>query len=229
MENIAAKSQWNEWKSCGDWQIPEAIARMLMRYSSIASGGQHWNIPYAVYQRLVEAHGLAVEGFASPVNSQTMRWRHKADSHLRVAHPTGFCSLFPDVDKPFGSLGSHFDYDFAGTTSTIFPPGTLDIMDTVVRRCVKTLDRAAVAGTPTRMFFEMPDWTDTYYFRELSTSKYLEASFQLRSNEYYFENSNDGDTVIPARFPSSFFVLSTGYAPADYSDVQRAFRWPMEN
>jgi hypothetical protein len=84
---------------------------------------------------MVKNHGVTIEGFASPFNSQIIRF---SDKDL----PMQFCSLFPDVDAIFGSIGSFFDNEFAGTKVTINPPFILDIMNRTADKCIEDLEIA---------------------------------------------------------------------------------------
>lgn len=190
----------------------EEIAACAMRYSSIVSGGQQWNIPRAVYKILVEKYGVRLEGFASPINSQLLRFRPKYPD-IR------FCSLFPDVDKPFGSIGSFFDCDLRGIVSTVNPPYVLDIMNQTAKKAVADLE----TSTPTRVFMTVPNWTDAEYYNILSNSKHLEAKLVHNPGEYYYEDSNNNDKRVIARFASTLFVLSN-MTPNDYEDINRAFK-----
>ncbi|MGZ5500906.1 MAG: hypothetical protein ACXWEW_07150, partial [Nitrososphaeraceae archaeon] len=73
------------------------IARMMLRYASILPGSQHWNMPLETFKEYYN-RGIRIEGFSSPINSQL----------ITIDRSCRFCSLFPDVDKPFGSIGNFF-------------------------------------------------------------------------------------------------------------------------
>ena len=63
---------------------------VLLRYKSLHGAGFQAACPPAVFTLLRERLGVAFEGFASPLN----------------CHFPRHCSAFPDVDAPFGSVGS---------------------------------------------------------------------------------------------------------------------------
>lgn len=193
-----------------------SILRASLRYSSMISGSQQWNIPRAVYKLLVEKYNVTIEGFASPFNSQLLPFSTK-ESMLN------FCSLFLDTDAVFGSVGSYFDYDFVGKIATVNPPYILDIMDAVAAKCIQTCADAETANKPTRMFITVPDWTDTYYYQKLSDTKYLETALHHKAGEYYYEDSNNLDKKVTARFNTTVFVLSYGYPKGDYTELNTAF------
>jgi hypothetical protein len=196
---------------------PCEIATCAVRYSSIVSGGQQWNIPRSVYKLLVTKYGVTLEGFASPINSQTLPFRAEYPS-IR------FCSLFPDVDEPFGSVGSFFEANRVGITSTVNPPYVLDIMDKTAERVLSELARADAAGSPTRVFLTVPNWSDVEYYRSMMASKYLEKAMIHEPGKYYYEDSNNGDIPVKAYFASTFFILSTNCERnQNYEDIAEAF------
>lgn len=71
----------------------EEVMSMLLRYASMVSSDLQRVIPAEKALALYE-DGYKYEGFASPLNS--------------ILLPLGgrYCSLFPDTDVPFGSLGA---------------------------------------------------------------------------------------------------------------------------
>uniref|UniRef100_A0A1I8IX67 PCIF1_WW domain-containing protein n=1 Tax=Macrostomum lignano TaxID=282301 RepID=A0A1I8IX67_9PLAT len=80
----------------------ELRPRMLLRYETLGTGSLQWGDPVTVHHALYEHMGVRYEGFASPLNSKLLG---KPD--------VAFCSLFPDTDAPFGSLGDFFAVDFS--------------------------------------------------------------------------------------------------------------------
>lgn len=81
---------------------PSATAQMILRYESMARGGQHWSIPLRQYRYLYDSWGVRWEAFASPLNSG-----------LIDRPDTSYCSLFSH-DKQFGSVGDFFLYPLYG-------------------------------------------------------------------------------------------------------------------
>lgn len=190
------------------------IIRAVLRYASMSLGSQQWNIPFGVYKVLVEKYRADVEAFASPFNSQIIRFPRG-----------GFCSLFPDTDKVFGSVGNFFDYNLAGHVAVVNPPYILDMLTAATDKCIADISGAENSNRGTRFFITVPDWTDADYYSKLSGSKYLETAIHLKSGEYYYEDSNNLDVRIPARFNTTLFILSWGLPAEKYSDVIRAFTY----
>jgi len=177
------------------------IGIMCLRYSCLLPRGQQWNIPLPVYHLMVNKYGVTVEGFASPINSQI----------LAVNQKLHFCSLFPDTDHVFGSIGSFFDQDFDNLKILANPPFVLDLMDKMAVFLSDTFDRV----TNFTCICVVPAWLDADYYTILNNHPYLKLSLELLSNNYYYVNSNDNDKIIPASFPSRLFLLSKGFPDID--------------
>lgn len=142
------------------------LGAMLLRYSmlmeptketSFSGVNLHAAIPPALFRMLGEKMGVTTECFASPLNA-TLRY---------------FMSAFPDVDAPFGSIGSFFTYDFRyrglpmieGSPSNgpsgsyeANPPFTEDMIQNMINHMENLLTQADSAGTPLSFFIVIPDW-----------------------------------------------------------------------
>ena len=183
------------------------IAKMAMRYSSLLPRGQQWNIPLAVYSLLVEKYGVTIEGFASPINSQIIRLGNY-----------NFCSLFPDTDWRFGSIGSFFNQKFDNVTVMANPPYVLSVMDEMSRHIIRCFD----SSTNLRFIICMSDWKDTEYYQTFSQSQYTKTIIEL--GRHYFENSNNNGERILSKFRTLVIVLSKGYPDLDYDEFERDVR-----
>lgn len=83
----------------------EIILTSLLRYESIINLYEQWALPYNFYNHLVNI-SYNLEAMASPFNSQML-----IVDYVNKTNKTRFCSLFPDVDAPFGSIGNFFTTD----------------------------------------------------------------------------------------------------------------------
>ncbi len=72
----------------------EDLFLLLARYAALEGKGWQAAVPQSVLPALRAHFGVSVECFSSPLNCY-LPW---------------YCSLFPDVDAPFGSCGSFFDW-----------------------------------------------------------------------------------------------------------------------
>jgi hypothetical protein len=195
-----------------------ALTRMLLRYASVLSGSQQWNIPKSVYEIMVKRYGIVYEGFASPMNSQIIQYNTPEKKY-------NFYSLFPDTDGIYGSLGSFFNSDLVGKVGTINPPYIISIMESTVNHCIKQLYDSLASGKGTRMFITVPNWTDANYFKQLQTTEFKEAEIFKKKGTYYYEDTNYGfPKKITASFNSTLFVLSVNMKTRyDYRDLKDAW------
>lgn len=182
------------------------IAAMLLRYDCLLPRGQQWNIPYPVYELLGNKYNYTVEGFASPINSQI----------IKVNPEFKFCSVFPDTDYKFGSLGSFFDQKFDNVRLIINPPYIISIMEKMVNFLSTTFDTAINLNT----FVIVPKWTDAQFYNTLANHKYLQKIIPLTARSYYFVNSTNEDEKIVANFPTTIFILSKGNMNINYEQLQ---------
>lgn len=178
-------------------------------------GGQQWSLPARVYDLFVKKYGATLEGFASPFNSQMIHFMPGASADpaslgLSSAKNIGFCSLFPDLDAAFGSLGNFFNVDLAERVSVINPPYVTDMIDAIVRKCSETCKNAANAPGTTRMFIVVPNWTDADFYNKLSTSPYLEKMLVHQKGTHFHEDPNNSENRIVATFARTIFILSSG-------------------
>lgn len=182
------------------------VATMALRYSSLLPRGQQWNIPRPIYELMVTKYGINVEGFGSPINSQI----------ISINPNLHFCSLFPDTDVIFGSLGSFFEQKFDNVKIMANPPFVLELMDEMAR----FLNLAFEAATNLMCVITVPAWTDAEYYQSLSTSRYLRMAIELSPRAHYYVNSNEKDARVVASFSSRIFILSKGFPDPNYNQMQ---------
>lgn len=183
---------------------PEQIAVMAMRYDTLVQGSQQWAIPAAVYDVLVREYGADIEAFASPLNSQILVHRAR-EIEEKGTSTRRFCSLFPDTDAIFGSLGDFFSADIAGHTVVINPPFIVKLIDRIVARC------ANLPFEKTRLFIVAPSWADAEFYQKLSAHPALVGKIEHRKYETYYE---EGEKQIVASFETTMFVLGDANAIA---------------
>lgn len=106
------------------------IAACMLRYKANFGNHRQFSMNSDVYSDSY-AEGYTVEGMSSAFNSQLM-----------LVASTGaieFCSLYPDVEGVFGSLGSFFSTDFTDKKCILNPPRITDIVKKTVDYCVEQL------------------------------------------------------------------------------------------
>jgi len=128
------------------------LGAMLLRYTimmeptremSFSGVNLHAAIPLTVFSVLEEKLKVTTECFASPLNATL----------------ASFMSAFPDVDAPFGSVGSFFTYDFMrGGSYEANPPFTEDMIDAMMIHMEDLLRRADIQEIPLSFFVVVPNW-----------------------------------------------------------------------
>ena len=88
-----------------------ALAVLLLRYDALKGGAFQRGLPPGVMAVLKKDMGVFLEGFASPLNCYFPR----------------YCSLFPDCEFAFGSLGSFFEFRPLDGSFSAFPPPALPV------------------------------------------------------------------------------------------------------
>lgn len=190
------------------------ITQMLMRYSSILSRGQQWNMPFKNYKYLYDKYNVRIEGFASPLNSQLLMINY---------YDTSYGSLFYDTDKYFGSIGSFFSIPnklFKGSI-VINPPYVYDIMENTINYILKICNKKSEDKEYVRFFIIMPCWTDYKPIDDLLNSKFLRYYKILDKNKYFYEDSSQMNKKVIAKFKSIIFVIETVNNKTDYTDITK--------
>jgi hypothetical protein len=178
-----------------------SLAALLLRYQSLLPGGQQWAVPLHVYSYLADSFHVTVEGFATPLNAR-----------CTLLDPTRYpgqryCSLFPDTDAPYGSLGSFFTTSLYGLSVYCNPPFTPSVLQDTARyvnkACLDARDRQV------RFFVVVPEWKDADWYLALQTSAYLayETTF-ARGTHGYVDTNASPEVSIPASFSTHLFVLA---------------------
>ena len=158
----------------GDTSPSHAIIAAALRYAYIFGKGRQWCAGIELFRRCVDA-GATVEGFASPFNAQILRF---GDADIKNASETDqastsnrittsskykFCSLFPDVDGPFGSLGSFFDQEHKDTYVIANPPRIIEVIDPTVSRCIELIQKHRC-----KFSILVPKWEDADFYKQLT-------------------------------------------------------------
>ena len=125
-------------------------------------------------------YNITLEGFASPLNHWFPR----------------FCSAFPSVDKPFGSIGSFFDTPIKENV-ICNPPFEEEVMD----ECITILEDALSKHKLTAVFI-CPKWDDTSCVLRANKSKYLVSKEEIPKEQANFVLWH-GDKIVK---PCSIYV-----------------------
>lgn len=171
-----------------------AAAEVYARYRVLALGGQQWAVPQRHADRLYD-WGVRGEAFASPLNSRF------------VGKPNAvFCSLFPDVDGVYGSLGNFFAQDLGalGLSWLVNPPFVESILRAAAEKVIAALD--APDAPPLTIFFIMAAWEDSEAYMLLDGAATKKADLRLKAGQYHYEDPSS--RRVPTRAASHYFALS---------------------
>ena len=175
------------------------IMIVIFRYESILAGSQNWNIPFNWYNFIYRKYNVKFEGFASPLNSQL----------ILSGDDTYFCSLFIDTDGVFGSFGNLFDFDIKkysdeheGKISVALNP---PYIESIMNKMVDLIDNWFKIVPKLRVFTGLPYWKDTPSMKRLENHKYVKLQRELKSEEYYYENSLH--EIVPKIYMTSSYKI----------------------
>jgi len=192
--------------------IPVILRYRTMDISHERHSSQQWGISYEIYDQWYKM-GARYEAFASPLNTRMCSSNTSIGASHPAKRPGAFCSLFPDIDKPFGSLGNFFDInilDYCKPGNNIWcfnPPFVEDIMVRGVKKLNETFSNLESMGHKNiklQVFGILPHWEDSHAVVMVKESKYLKSMKILKAGSYYFES----DKKIPAKFDSLEFILT---------------------
>ncbi len=184
----------------------EATTKMLLRYATIISGSQHWEAPIE-YFRTLYALGCRFEGFSSPVNSQFLRPEFKG---------ARLCTLFPDTDAPWHSIGGFFQTDFLTYSTPDNPPivvvGPPYVDELILNIAIHIIDHCKRARDSSRgirfIVTHSNSWDYSAGFKLMKESEFLRLDHVFARDAHYY--MDDRGQRIVARFETRLFVLDTG-------------------
>lgn len=185
--------RYEKWKEMKISQ--NNIVAMLLRYDSIVcENGNFWSLDPKICEVLSNNYGASLEGFSSPLNNNF----------------GNFCSLFPDVDSNFGSIGNFFDV-IPTLSSGVYmanPPFIEDVMNAASSAVLSLLS----SKEDITFFLYMPKWDDCRGIKELQESKYLVDCFPLPKGKHQAYD-HIKDSYLTAYFDGFLFVVSSSSTP----------------
>jgi len=185
------------------------IAKMMLRYASILPGSQHWNMNIETFKEYYN-RGIRIEGFSSPINAQLIT----IDKNCR------FCSLFPDVDKPFGSIGNFFTTDFQGKAVSVGPPYTVELFEKIAIKIENECILAEKTNNKVLFYITFSAWKDTIGFQNLLNLRYTHFAAILPAGSHFYINTNNKTELnVVSSFETVFFDVSVGYKQLDHTHL----------
>jgi hypothetical protein len=174
--------------------VDEQIMACALRYASIFAYGRQWCAGLNVYEDAA-ADGATIEGMASPFNAQILRI-------AGIVHPK-FCSLFPDIEAPLGSIGSFFDCDFENSHVVVNPPRVEEVIENVVDFCIDQ-----VSSRKCKFTMILPLWEDAKFYTNIKNNQNATIDY-LDMDKYYSEDPFNGEVKKAVGFKFIKVVLNS--------------------
>lgn len=182
-----------------------ALARLhALQGNNPRAGGMQAAIHGGVFDALHDDFGCMAECFASPVNC---RWDR-------------FCSAAADVDGPFGSMGSFFDFRPSAGSFQANPPYDSGTVAKMTAHMEGLLRAAEERGLPLCFVVVIPRWEDKACWQELRGSTFQKAVLDLPQAEHGFCEGGQHHRLRryrQANHDSTVFVLQS---------AKGALQWP---
>lgn len=168
---------------------------ILFRYQLLGSNNHQLAIQPKIFELLKKDYNLNFECFASSINSITET----------------YCSVYPDLEKHFGSCGNFFTYDLKNGVYEVNPPYEKTVIEKTIQKIFKALNEENNMLT---FFITLPIWdkegreqiklySDNYLepkleykdftiINELKNSKYFKAVRLIPKEKFtYFDYNFD--------------------------------------
>jgi hypothetical protein len=115
---------------------------ILFRYQLLSSNNNQLAILPNVIKKMEKDFNLQFETFGSAINTNTKN----------------FCSLYYDVEKYFGSVGSFFNTNFLEGCYSFNPPYQKDIIDNGIKKILYCLNNSKILDLQLTFFITIPIW-----------------------------------------------------------------------
>ena len=190
---------------------------VLARYHALLGHGFQAALGGRAFEVLLRRLEVRFECFASPLNCRY----------------SSFCSVFPDVDWVFGSVGSFFDdASFRPRTGSFEanPPFVAELMQAMARRIDELL---GASDEPLSFTVIVPGWTETPAWETLSGSAHRRAVWCIAKDDHGFcsgAQHQDRDRYRTSPFDTAIFVLQNAAGAARWpatADVEAEVRLAM--
>ena len=183
-------------------ELTSSVFALLLRYQALAAHGYQAALPPEGFTVLHDLLGVGFECFASPLNCRFPQ----------------YCSAFPNLDAPFGSVGSFFSFTPRKGSFEANPPFVPDVMLAAVRHAEALLEAAEAATNPLSFVFVVPRWEQLPFHNQLIHSRWLRGkALALQAEEHGFVDGaqhvkNPCDRKRESSFGSTVAVLQSSAA-----------------
>lgn len=161
--------------AASDTHFFEAAFAVLARLQALQggheqAGGMQAACPPPAFDVLREDFGVAMELFASPLNSRFPR----------------FCSAAADVDAPFGSLGSFFHCSLLSGAFVANPPFESQMVHAMAQHMEALLSAADAAAAALTIVVIVPTWRELPGWQALANSPHRSCTLNLERAKHCY-------------------------------------------
>ena len=201
--------------------FPYDLIKMLLRYSIFNTSSQQWSIGDNLYYQINEIFDVDFEMFASPLNF-----------NLNI-----FCSIFPDTDMIFGSIGSFYNIQPEFLLNKCIrgviynPPYIPSLLDTTIQICINLLYKMEKMNKEFTIISFLPNWLDAPYIQYFIKSKFVIAYKSMKKGTYMLQEKDTGK-LIKGTFDLLVVMLNSGkeYMNEEmYEDDSKKFKILIKN
>lgn len=166
---------------------------VLARYSVLEGYGWQAAVAQTVLRALQKDFGVSVECFSSPLNN----------------YLPSYCSLFPDTDAHFWSLGSFFDFNPSEGSFEANPPFVSSLMVQMVNHMEHLL---AKATGPMSFAVVVPAWVEDPHWEQLTSCGFNRGHVTVAAADHsYCDGGQHENSIVqdfrPAPFDTAVFFL----------------------
>ena len=115
---------------------------ILFRYQLLSSNNNQLAVLPNILCKMEKDFNLKFETFGSAINTKTKN----------------FCSLYYDVEKYFGSVGSFFNTNFLEGCYSFNPPYQKDIIDNGIKKILSSLNNSKILDMKLTFLITIPIW-----------------------------------------------------------------------
>jgi hypothetical protein len=146
------------------------VLTLIYIYSSLSMTNYHLSVPPSLLNRLQ----IDIELFGSPLNTQLNR----------------YCSMFPEIENVFGSVGSYFQYEMVSNLNYSFnPPYIAEFMVKAVNRLkgqLKNITNYFIVGV-------LPAWSESSAFQMIKAIDTFRGYIMVKKANHKFFDYYSGE------------------------------------
>lgn len=197
------------------YNFDDDLVSVLLRYDAMmepssetgfAGVNLHAAIMPTLFDILGRTLGIDTECFASPLNAYLGR----------------YMSAFPDVDAPFGSIGSFFEHEFTSGSFEANPPFANEVITPMTVRMENALEQANRTGNALSFFVVVPNWLNSPSVLRLKQSAYKKYELVIGKGKHSYLGgeqhrvSTTGESSFVATFETYIIILQSNSGTTKY-------------